>query len=314
MSRRVRRIALGRRVPRWRAARDAVPAGRGEPPRDGDATFSTTTNPAGARSYARRIAVLPFENLGGTPDDERLARGFWQDVIAELSRFPALGVVAADSTGAVRSSGTVEAVAGGPGRNRSLVTGSIRRSGGVIRVGAQLSDARNGRQLWAERFDRPGEEVLDLQDDITARVANALLARIDRQSLWPISPPPVGRRARRLRGMATRVRYASRQAPSNARRPAPSSSVPSNWIPSSRGATPVSRFPISTSGAAMPGTGGRKTNGSVTIMPARPPPSTPTTSRCRSSSAGSSSTGAAFPPPSITFSVLSPLDPTTPRP
>ncbi len=144
---------------------------------------STTTDPTGARSYARRIAVLPFENLGGTPDDERLARGFWQDVITELSRFPALGVVAARSTGAVRSSGTVEAVAAAQAEIDYLVTGSIRRSGGVIRVGAQLSDARNGRQLWAERFDRPGEEVFSIQDDITARVANALLARIDRQSL-----------------------------------------------------------------------------------------------------------------------------------
>ena len=133
----------------------------------------------GFRPYAKRICVLPFENIGGTPEDERLARGFRQDVITELARFPALGVLAARSAGAVpaREAGSAQADID------YLVSGSVRRAGAVIRVGAQLVDARTGHQLWAERFDRPGEELFSIQDEITARVANALNARIDQQHL-----------------------------------------------------------------------------------------------------------------------------------
>jgi tetratricopeptide (TPR) repeat protein len=63
------------------------------------------------------------------------------------------------------------------------VMGSIRRSDGVIRVQTQLLDTRTGRQLWAERYDRAEEEMFAIQDEITARIANALHARIDQQNL-----------------------------------------------------------------------------------------------------------------------------------
>ncbi|MBE2214174.1 MAG: hypothetical protein IAE82_09915 [Opitutaceae bacterium] len=127
--------------------------------------------------------MLPFENLGGTPEDERLARGFRQDMITELARFPALGVLAARSSESIAAGGLADAPASAPAESDYLVSGSVRRSGQVIRVGAQLVDARTGQQLWADRYDRPGEEVFSIQDEITARVANALNARLDQQHL-----------------------------------------------------------------------------------------------------------------------------------
>lgn len=132
---------------------------------------AVTTSDA-MRPYAGRIAVLPFENTGETDDDERLARGFWSDLIIELARFPALGVIAAQSS-ATPSAVTADYV----------VNGSVGRSGGKVRVRARLADARTNRQLWAEKYDRPEQEVFAIQDEITARVANALQARIDQQIL-----------------------------------------------------------------------------------------------------------------------------------
>jgi len=143
----------------------------------------TPVEPTAIRPYAKRIAVLPFENLGDAPEDERLARGFWQDVIAELARFPALGVLAARSTGTIPARGPADPAGLATPEVDYLVSGSVRRSGRVIRVGAQLVDARTGHQLWADRYDRPGEEVFSIQDEITARVANTLNARIDQQHL-----------------------------------------------------------------------------------------------------------------------------------
>ncbi len=135
------------------------------------------------RPYASRIAVLPFESLGGTADDERLARGFWQDIIVELARFPALGVIAARSSGTRPAFPTANAATAPSPSIDFAVTGSIRRSGGMIRVQAQLLATSTGLQLWAERYDRAEQEMFAIQDEITARIANALHARIDQQNL-----------------------------------------------------------------------------------------------------------------------------------
>lgn len=133
------------------------------------------------RPYASRVAVLPFESFDPSPDQARLARGFREDLIIELARFPTLGVIAARSTEATLREATSE-----EGVTRTVdyvVAGALRRSGGTMRVQARLSDTRTGEQLWAERYDRPEQEVFAIQDEIAARVANVLHARIDKQNL-----------------------------------------------------------------------------------------------------------------------------------
>jgi TolB-like protein len=129
------------------------------------------------------IAVLPFENLSGSRDDARMASGFVQDLIAELARFPSVGVIAAESTFAVESAGLDDADIGRRFAVEYLLKGSLRRSARSLRLSVQLVQLASGQHLWAERYDVPHEELFAVQDEIAAKVANALTARIDQTVL-----------------------------------------------------------------------------------------------------------------------------------
>ena len=129
------------------------------------------------------IAILPFENLSGTADDARLAVGFVQDLITELARFPALGVIAAESVFAVGSVGLDDAALGRRLKVAYLLKGSVRRSARTLRIAVQLVEAATGQHLWAERYDMRAAELLAVLDEIAAKVANALALRIDQTVL-----------------------------------------------------------------------------------------------------------------------------------
>ena len=129
------------------------------------------------------IAILPFENLSGTADDARLAGGFVQDLITELARFPALGVIAAESVFAVESVGLDDAGLGRRLKVAYLLKGSVRRSVRALRIAVQLVEAATGQHLWAERYDMPAAELFTVMDEIAAKVANALALRIDQTVL-----------------------------------------------------------------------------------------------------------------------------------
>jgi len=129
------------------------------------------------------IAILPFENLSGCRDDARMASGFVQDLIAELARFPSIGVIAAESTFAIESTGLDDADIGRRLAVEYLLKGSLRRSARSLRLSAQLVQLATGQHLWAERYDVPHEKLFAVQDEIAAKVANALTARIDQTVL-----------------------------------------------------------------------------------------------------------------------------------
>src|SRR5262245_61716759 len=96
------------------------------------------------------IAVLPFRNLTSDPDQNYFIRGFLEDLIAELSRFPLMEVISAESSFAISENSEMASIGrlGAP----YLLTGSFRRGEGVLRINAQLVEAENGRNLWAHRF------------------------------------------------------------------------------------------------------------------------------------------------------------------
>ena len=121
-------------------------------------------------TVAASIAVLPFENASGDPEQAYFARGFVEELITELSRFPTLEVIHAHTSLAL--GGEALPVAW-------LLQGSVRRLGQHVRVGAQLVQAEGARQVWAERFDAPADGLLAVQDEIVARVASALSLEID---------------------------------------------------------------------------------------------------------------------------------------
>jgi TolB-like protein/tetratricopeptide (TPR) repeat protein len=129
------------------------------------------------------VAVLRFDNPSGDPEQEYFARGFVEDVVTELARFPTLEVIHP------RTSFSLAHESGPTGdlpeivRDGYLLCGSVRRSGDVIRVAAQLLEASSNRQVWAERFDAPAEHLFSVQDQIVARVVSTLAIRIDRARL-----------------------------------------------------------------------------------------------------------------------------------
>lgn len=124
------------------------------------------------------IAVLPFVNVGNDPEQEAFADGLTEDLITDLSRISGLFVIARNSAFAYKGKAMdVRAIAEDLGV-RYLLEGSARRAAGRVRINAQLVDAESGDHLWAERFDRGLDDIFAVQDEVTARIVEALLGRI----------------------------------------------------------------------------------------------------------------------------------------
>jgi adenylate cyclase len=124
------------------------------------------------------IAVLPFDNMSGDPDQEYLADGLAEDIITALSKISEMFVIARNSSFAYKgTSPDIRKVAQALGV-RNVLEGSVRRSGNRVRITAQLIDAATGSHLWAERYDRELVDIFDLQDEITSDVVTALQVRL----------------------------------------------------------------------------------------------------------------------------------------
>jgi TolB-like protein/cytochrome c-type biogenesis protein CcmH/NrfG len=124
------------------------------------------------------IAVLPFANLGGDPEQAAFADGLTEDLITDLSRNPGLFVIARNSAFAYREKTVdISRVAEELGVHY-LLEGSARRAAGRVRINAQLVDAASGEHLWAERFDRGLDDIFAVQDEVTSRIVEALLGRL----------------------------------------------------------------------------------------------------------------------------------------
>jgi adenylate cyclase len=124
------------------------------------------------------IAVLPFNNLSGDPDQEYFADGMTEEIITGLSRFRSLFVIARNSTFAYKGkSPDVREVARDLGV-RYVLEGSVRRGGERIRITGQLIDAETGSHLWAERYDRELEDIFAVQDEVTEAIVAAITPQI----------------------------------------------------------------------------------------------------------------------------------------
>lgn len=124
------------------------------------------------------IAVLPFVNISNDPEQESFADGLTEDLITDLSRTSDLFVIARNSAFAYKGRAMdVREIARDLGV-RYLLEGSARRAAGRVRINAQLVDAISGDHLWAERFDRSLEDIFAVQDEVTAKIVEALLGRL----------------------------------------------------------------------------------------------------------------------------------------
>jgi adenylate cyclase len=124
------------------------------------------------------IAVLPFANMSEDPKQEYFSDGMTEDLITDLSKISGLMVIARNSTFTYKGKPVkVKQVAEELGV-RYVLEGSVRRSGDVIRINAQLIDAMTGVHLWAERYDGTMSKVFALQDQITQKIVSALKVKL----------------------------------------------------------------------------------------------------------------------------------------
>lgn len=125
------------------------------------------------------IAVLPFDNFG-PPDQSWFADGLVEDVITALAHQPGLDVIARNTTFSYRGQAIDVSKVGSDLGAGYILEGSVRQGGGRIRVTAQLIEAETGKHIWAERYDRRSEDVLDVQDDLTEAVCGAIIDPIQK--------------------------------------------------------------------------------------------------------------------------------------
>ena len=130
--------------------------------------------------------MLPFANMSGDAEQEYFADGISEDIITALSKLPQLFVIARNSAFTFKGKNVNIGEVGRSLGVRHVLEGSVRKSGGRVRITAQLIDATTGGHLWAERFDRELTDIFAVQDDVTCHIVSALalnLSRSDRQSI-----------------------------------------------------------------------------------------------------------------------------------
>jgi len=125
------------------------------------------------------VAVLPFKNLSGDPEQQYFSDGITEDIITELSRYHYLFVIAHSSSLLFRDKTADTKQIGRDLGIEYVVEGSIRRMGTRLRVTAQLIETATGNSLWAERYDRDMQEIFDVQDEVVRAIVAVLPGRIE---------------------------------------------------------------------------------------------------------------------------------------
>jgi adenylate cyclase len=154
----------------------------------------TTTDPSPLAALTERhqrlaipdkpsIAVLPFQNMSGDPEQEYFADGIVEDIITALSRFNSLFVIARNSSFAYKGRSPDIRQVGRDLGVRYVLEGSVRRSGNRLRITAQLIDAETGAHAWADRFEGTPEDIFEFQDSVTEKVIAAIAPRVERAEI-----------------------------------------------------------------------------------------------------------------------------------
>jgi TolB-like protein/class 3 adenylate cyclase/tetratricopeptide (TPR) repeat protein len=156
-------IARPVQVWRWQPA-------TAEPPKPASAPTALTDKPS--------IAVLPFENLSGDPEQEYFTDGMVEDIITALSRFKSLFVIARNSSFTYKGKAVDIKQVGRELGVRYVLEGSVRKAANRLRISGQLIDASTGGHLWADHFDGVLEDIFELQDRVTSNVVGAIAPKV----------------------------------------------------------------------------------------------------------------------------------------
>jgi adenylate cyclase len=162
----VKNIARPIRV--WRWVTDSSAAATG--PAKTDAPLSLPDKPS--------IAVLPFDNLSGDPEQVYFCDGIAEDLITGLARISELVVIARNSSFSFRGQPVTVQQIGRELGTSHVLEGSVRKVENRVRVTAQLIDATNGHHLWADRYDRELGDIFALQDELTSAIVSALKIKL----------------------------------------------------------------------------------------------------------------------------------------
>ena len=142
-----------------------------------DGTMGTVK--ATGTSKKPSIAVLPFANMSGDPEQEFFADGLTEDIITELSRFHDLLVISRNSTFVYKGKAVKVQDVGREFGVDYVIEGSVRKAGDRVRVNVQLIDAETDRHIWAERYDGELKDIFAIQDEMTRAIAATLPGRVE---------------------------------------------------------------------------------------------------------------------------------------
>jgi adenylate cyclase len=146
-------------------------------------TVSPESKPALALPDKPSIAVLPFANMSGDPEQEYFADGIVEDIITALSRFKALFVIARNSSFTYKGRAVDVKQIGRELGVRYVLEGSVRKAANRVRITGQLVDTATGAHLWAERFDGGLSDIFDLQDRVTESVVGAIAPVVEKAEI-----------------------------------------------------------------------------------------------------------------------------------
>ncbi len=145
-----------------------------------------TARPAEPLSKAERrpdvrklsVCVLPFANMSGDAEQEYFSDGISEDIITDLSKVSALGVIARNTSFQFKGKSVDVPLIARQFKVSHILEGSVRKSGGRVRITAQLIDGASGEHIWAERYDRDLNDIFALQDEISEAIVKALKLKL----------------------------------------------------------------------------------------------------------------------------------------
>jgi len=178
-------------------------------------TVSPESKPALALPDKPSIAVLPFTNMSGDPEQDYFADGMAEDIITALSHFKALFVIARNSSFTYKGRAVDVKQIGRELGVRYVLEGSVRKAANRVRITGQLVDTATGAHLWADRFDGGLDDIFDLQDQVTESVVGAIAPVVEKAEIERAKRKPtesLDAYALYLRGLARFYQYGSRQA------------------------------------------------------------------------------------------------------
>jgi adenylate cyclase len=130
------------------------------------------------RSDRPSLAVLPFTNMSGDPEQEYFADGITEDIITDVSKVSGLFVIARNSSFVFKKQNVDIRDVGRKLGVRHVLEGSVRKAGMTVRINAQLIDVESGTHIWAERYDRSLEDIFVVQDELTRRIVEVLKVKL----------------------------------------------------------------------------------------------------------------------------------------